>query len=720
MTAAVPAEFTPDWWSHQVRQLLHRLDEPLLRSVAQKLIKPRNQWPVDELIDRCLAMLTNPVTVDRKLKELPASSRKVLALIGLSRQPRWKIGHLLAILATLGESDGLLPIQTLIETGLLYPEQPPHSGKLKSWEEWLGVSGIVQAKVYAHPSVVERIRNEDLGLPELPALEAPLESPRFSDGLEWPIRLAIAWQQVSETPLRLTLQHSLFKRDLNRLQTDPLWNADFADELVKLPDPGLFALHLAELAGLLHYHDSELRAQPFPPAWEAGLKTVLTTLWAATPGLESWDPLRGYSPVEEGVHPYPSLAILALLALTKVPAGHWLAPSTLADWLLEKHPAWASGLSGSADEKRAQAATWMRGLLAGVFYAMRLTEAIAPHGSEIHVRLSDLGRHLLLGGPEPQLQHDFRQTLLVQPNCEMLVYRQGLTPALLGRLTRFARWKTLGAACTLELTAQRVYLGLESGLALRDILQTLTQHGMRPIPATVTDLLQRWSNKRERISIFPSAILLEFANAADLDDALNRGLVSLKITERIGLVESGQELDYRQFRLLGNRDYEAKPQRCIHMDADGIGFTVDVTQSDLLLEAELGRLAEPLPSDEVSQRRYRLTPRSLRQALATGWTLQDLDQWFLERSGSGLSASARLLLNGPDTEPWPVRRQLVLHVPTVELADGLVQWPPTSACIAQRLGPTALALHAEQVATLRQHLNELGLTLLLPEDHQPG
>ena len=51
---------------------------------------------------------------------------------------------------------------------------------------------------------------------------------------------------------------------------------------------------------------------------------------------------------------------------------------------------------------------------------------------------------------------------------------------LIAKLTRFAAWTGLGPACTLELTPARTYRGLESGLTLPGVLQTLNQHGMRP------------------------------------------------------------------------------------------------------------------------------------------------------------------------------------------------------------------------------------------------
>src|SRR5207248_5633662 len=106
--------------------------------------------------------------------------------------------------------------------------------------------------------------------------------------------------------------------------------------------------------------------------------------------------------------------------------------------------------------------------------------------------------------------------------------------------------------------------------------------------------------------------------------AATRGLVAQKLTDRIGLANG--EVDYKHFRLVGNRDYEAKPQKCVTFAPDGVTFTVDVAAADLLLEAELARLAESVPGDG-HQRRFRITPATARAVRDQGLRLTDLDQW---------------------------------------------------------------------------------------------
>ena len=80
----------------------------------------------------------------------------------------------------------------------------------------------------------------------------------------------------------------------------------------------------------------------------------------------------------------------------------------------------------------------------------------------------------------------------------------------MSKLSRFADWKMVGPACTLGLSAEGVYRGLESGLTAADVVSVLQQHSGHPVPANVLDLVRRWAGKRERITVHTAATLLEF------------------------------------------------------------------------------------------------------------------------------------------------------------------------------------------------------------------
>jgi hypothetical protein len=331
------------------------------------------------------------------------------------------------------------------------------------------------------------------------------------------------------------------------------------------------------------------------------------------------------------------------------------------------------------------------------------------------VRLSPLGRWLLGLGEAPPPAPAFKQTLLVQPNLEVVAYRQGLTPGLIARLARCAAWKSLGAACTLQLDPDSIYRALESGLSFEDILQVLEQHGTRATPAPVIESLRTWANKHDRISIYASAAVLEFNTPEDLQEALARGLPGVRLSDRLVAVPQEESIDYRHFRLTGTRDYGLPPEKCVEVEPDGVTLSVDLARSDLLLETELPRFAEPLDTAPANGRRcYRLTPASLATARAGGLTAASLDAWFVQRTGSVLPPAGRLLLTGGQLPPPDLQRHLILRVAEEGIADGLMQWPATRELIEERLGPTALVVAEANAEVLRAQLRALGIEQLTP------
>jgi hypothetical protein len=150
----------------------------------------------------------------------------------------------------------------------------------------------------------------------------------------------------------------------------------------------------------------------------------------------------------------------------------------------------------------------------------------------------------------------------------------------------------------------------------------------------------------------------------------------------------------------------------VQVEPDGVTLAVDVARSDLMLETELPRFAELLPRTTSSgKRHYRLTPQSLARARAEGMTPAVLEAWFSQRVGEPISPAARLLITGPQVPPPELRRHLVLHVESEEVADGLMQWPATRELIAGRLGPLALSVEEGKLEALRQRLGELGVQI---------
>ena len=240
-------------WTTRCREAMLRYSGALLKGVAARLVRPRSNQPTAELLDKSVEMLANPPVIDRRIRDLPASSRKLIALIGLSRQPRWRVGHLMTLLSALGHDEGFTPIEDAFKSGLLYPCLPGNGVPLDDFTAWLGRGGVHSAEVFAHPAVAIRARDVDLGLPDLAVPQQnPAAGPAHpADGLDWPLRLAAVWQQVLAAPVRHTQANSLFKKDLTRLQSDEVLSGGWSNEAGKSPDLGVLALLWATAAGCL-------------------------------------------------------------------------------------------------------------------------------------------------------------------------------------------------------------------------------------------------------------------------------------------------------------------------------------------------------------------------------------------------------------------------------------------------------------------------------------
>lgn len=568
---------------------------------------------------------------------------------------------------------------------------------------------------------------------ELLAEAGAVRQVREADGLEPILRLAAAWQRIDEGAIRQTQQGTYFKRDRERLEDDLVLAGPIADAIEPLPDMALLWVAMARAVGLVVAEGgSDRLVAADPEFWDDNavhLPQMVATKWLA---LRAWHECLGMvAPDTAATLAAPFLRSPALLWLATRAEDAWVALDDLAALWDGLAPGWDRPIlaePGQLDVPRG--ADLLAAILLGPSYQLgliRVAEEV-PAGRRA-VQLTPLGRYALALGPPPAPRPAFEHFLLAQPNFEMIAYRQGLTPRLIGQFSRFARWTQIGAALELKLTPDSVYRGLEGGLTTDAMLDRLTRHSARPLPAGVAEAIRTWAGRRDRVTYFASTTLVEFATGADLEAALRawpapaagRSAPS-RVSERLLLVEDEGAIPFTRFRMVGARDYRRPPEVCVDVDGDGVTLALDLGRSDLLVDAELARFADEIPAPRpasydagsTSPRRwFRVAPGSLARAAGNGMTITALARWFEQRAGEPVPAAVRLLLHAADPRvaPFGAARPIIMTTPTPELLDGLLQHPATGAYLDERLGPTAVIVPDAAVADLRAALATLGLAL---------
>jgi hypothetical protein len=731
----------------------------LARSIASAVGVPENT-PRTAAISAVVAeRLGEPRTAERLLNGLPIGSRLAMSLFALSETASWPFQGLAHALRCLGV-EPLPAVRALLDLGLLaaWDEQalePPDFDRLLTRPDQSGPGLTLRA----HPGVLSASRTVLPGGPERPkAYEGAVRQERETDGLEPIVRMAVVWQRVSEAPLRQTQLGTFYKRDRERLEDDPTVAGPIADALEPLPDMPAFGMNLARGVGLLESERGSDRVTAAPPEfWSENayhLPQMVAALWLA---LRTWHEQGGMQ--QEGAEvtlALPFVRVAVLLWLATLQPDEWVALEDLAAFLRERSPRWdrpafqgpeSLGAPGDDPGGRARSARGknrkkgdspsapareagpLEAMLLGAAYQLnlvRVAEGI-PSGRRL-VRLTSLGRYLLALGPPPTPRPVYEHFLFVQPNFEVIAYRQGLTPALIGRFSRFTAWSQVGAAMALRLTPESVYRGLEGGLTPQAMLELLQRHSQRPLPAGVAEALRTWAGRRERVTYHASATLVEFANAADLEQALllwPPGKVGddrdrpgpLRVSDRLLLVEDEDAIPYARFRKTGSRDYRKPPEVCVEVEHDGVTLSLDPVRSDLLVDAELARFADEKPAGASSggdpRRRFVVSSGSLARATEAGLTPSVLAQWFPRRTVGGVPPAIRLLLMAASNRVPALSsaRPMVLRAPAAEVIDGLEQHPETRDLLGERLGPTSVVIPDDLLPEFRRALERIGLTL---------
>ncbi len=749
-------------WPICVAEAFDRYGDDLVEVVSTNLLKPRAKLTREITKEKALEIFSNPVILDRRILGLETSAQMLLEVAAKSQKTVWFMGNLIEIALALGWKDGVATVVNLLESGLAYPvfktteilnpaqdpfealdpkpaQSPvisPHrqtSNKYQSFLHWVASPGILGHTIFIVPNALQRMIGREPGLPDIsqfpkakaPGLakddtvppdegdsnpENPTPVPMFpgivTDGCEWFIRISLLWQKTLKNPLRLTQAGEYFKKDQDRLE-DPQLVSPPSDCPVTVPDLGYWIAQMAEGVGVFERVDIEVHARSFPESWEKGKTGALRALLQCSFDPSSWTPQDGWKPQVQGdsYDPFPSALAIAWAFLGTMKPNAWIPSAVIEAWILRNHPGW-SGAGVRPSRKKPFLETW----LAGIVWPMGLVEMAKGKEGQLLFRLSELGWLVLsgaMGDPETRV---VPKMLLIQPNLEIMAFRQGLDPSIIAKLSMIGLWKAFGPACVLQLTPDSVYRALELGESFESVRNFLDGHSTRPVPQTIIDQVGSWASKRERVVIHSSAMVLEFTSGPDLEEALGRGLMAVRLGERHALVDNEESVDFRMFRLSGSRDYRITPEPCIRVGPDGLELFVEESKSDLLLETEIPVISDPLPGKNGAiSNRFRITPGSMGRIRERGWTLETLDHWFRLRTGEAPKPAVKLFFLARARKPIEVIPSILFQAEDEETTDGLWLWQEFKAVALERVGPRTISIHPDRVGQAKELLQSLGL-----------
>jgi hypothetical protein len=138
-------------------------------------------------------------------------------------------------------------------------------------------------------------------------------------------------------------------------------------------------------------------------------------------------------------------------------------------------------------------------------------------GPAVAFRLTEIGRHLLAGGPAPAPDAGDAGRIVLQPNFHIVAF--GPVPELaLIELERFADRVSADRAVEFSLSRESVYRAQRLGLGAADVAATLERLTGAALPQNVARSLDEWQAAHERIVVRRGVSLLQAADPAILQE----------------------------------------------------------------------------------------------------------------------------------------------------------------------------------------------------------
>lgn len=252
---------------------------------------------------------------------------------------------------------------------------------------------------------------------------------------------------------------------------------------------------------------------------------------------------------------------------------------------------------------------WITMALSSWMYFLGLIEVGLENGNPAVVRLSELGHQVLHPQSAPVKSGTSGPAWMVQPDFEVMVYLDHVTPLQLSMLERLAeRVQIQSHMARYRLTRESIYQALERGMLLDDMLSNLSEGAGIALPQNVVASLRDWGAQRDKFTLYRYARLLELPSQEIRDQMLQSAVVGTAIGERYILIKE-ENSSTRKFSKI---DYNMSLPAALKVSEDG-HVTIVRQTTDVLLRPMLDRWAEPQPDGS-----WQFTPESVASVTKRG------------------------------------------------------------------------------------------------------
>jgi len=316
-----------------------------------------------------------------------------------------------------------------------------------------------------------------------------------------------------------------------------------------------------------------------------------------------------------------------------------------------------------------------------------------------------------------------RPAWVVQPNYDIVVYLEAISPAQLAFLEQHAERRQMEThTAHYRLTRESVYRGLEGGATFEDMLATLRDGGQADLPQNVDRELREWAEQRKRMTIRTSARLIAFPTPETRSLAMEAGLEGAPVGETYVLVKEGAQIKAALKSVFGLQaiptiDYTQPPAKCLLIEEDGT-LKLEKDTGDLLIRGQLARCAEP-----VDAAHWRITAASLKALRKAGGTPGMLLAFLRARAEHDVPAMLEIAIGNTLGARDVVQAETVflLRVTDKKLYTAITTSPSLKPFLLDVPGPDTIAVSLARLEEFKAKLDWLGVKLapFTPVENRP-